>query len=98
MTIRPLKRGLRTYLEHDDRRVSFGPWPRGKPGGVLIHTTGGGIIKMCERLGITPGACVDRVYGNPGMSVAHVAVLPDGEAVQCVAWDKRAPHAGVSAA
>jgi hypothetical protein len=79
------------------RRVNFHPWSRG-PFGVLVHTTGHGPAKLARLKGWSIAATVARVYGNTSQTLAHIAILPSGERVRCVADSLVAPHCGVTAA
>lgn len=77
------------------KRVDFHRWPRGKPFGLLVHSTGPGMAKYARVRNLSQHETVARVYGNPGMTCAHMVVLPDGSRVRTVPSDLVAPHCGV---
>ena len=93
---------MRTFISREDdagkvKWFAFHEWPRGKPFGLLVHSTGPGMEKLSRVRGLSRFDTVARVYGNPSMTCAHGVVLPSGERVRVVDSKLVAPHCGVKA-
>ncbi len=62
--------------------------------GVVIHTTGSGVVDKAKREGIDPLSAVIKVYSDPDNYCAHYAIGWDGTIVQIVDEALRAQHVG----
>lgn len=64
--------------------------------GVLVHTTGVGVLSKAEEWGCTPIKAAERIYTERGASFAHYVIGQDGTIVQIadereMAWQSGMP-------
>lgn len=95
---------LRTYGENSNGQVfkyeeqamaqAVDP-VRAKWWGILLHTTGSGILALAEKRGWTPDEAAVWTYSQTWMNCAHYLNLQDGTLVQIVSERLIAPHCGV---
>lgn len=66
--------------------------------GVVVHTTGTGVLERSKKLGISPLECAISIYTTPGANFAHYCIDHDGMIVQVADEKEKAPHAGIGKA
>jgi hypothetical protein len=67
------------------------------PFGVVVHTTGGGIVRFAAAHGIDPLAAAISIYSAPGANFPHYCIDGTGVAAQIADERELAPHAGIDA-
>ncbi len=72
--------------------------PNPKPFGLLVHTTGRGILKRARQLGISPLEAAMEFYTTRGNPFAHYILDQDGTLIQIADEREQAWHAGIPAA
>lgn len=72
--------------------------PKPKPYGLLVHTTGRGILKRARQLGIPPLEAAMEFYTKRGNPFAQYVGDQDGTIIQIADEREQAWHAGIPAA
>lgn len=72
--------------------------PTPKPWGLMVHTTGRGIIKRARKLNTTPLEAAVALYTEIGQPFAHYVMDQDGTIIQIADEREAAWHAGIPAA
>lgn len=71
--------------------------PDVKAFGVMIHTSGRGVLAKAKEWGVSPLKAAERVYTRKGASFAHYIVGQDGTIIQTADEIEMAWHAGMPA-
>lgn len=66
--------------------------------GVMLHTTGRGILQRAEKQRVTPLKAAVDLYTGRGANFAHYVIDQVGMTVQIADEDERAPQAGITTA